>query len=98
MLEDRQGVSSDKFWKMEITRRGIPRKTHDQRMKKKSSHEDDGPVTSILRSRKVDVRPRVKSIVEASAYRTEDRSLVVLQVNWRSAYNKTIELWNLIDN
>jgi len=23
MLEDRQGVSGDKFWKMEITQRGI---------------------------------------------------------------------------
>jgi hypothetical protein len=42
-------------------------------------------------------RPRVKCIAVASAYRTEGRSLVVLQVNWRSVYNKKIELWNLVD-
>jgi len=27
MLEDGQGVRSDKFWKMEITERGIPGKS-----------------------------------------------------------------------
>ena len=41
--------------------------------------------------------PRVKSIAEASAYRTEGKSLVVLQVDCRSACNKAIELWNLVD-
>ena len=41
--------------------------------------------------------PRVKSIAETSAYRTEGKSLVVLQVNCRSVYNKAVELWNLID-
>jgi len=39
----------------------------------------------------------VKSIAEASAYWIEGKSLVVLQVNCRSVYNKAIELWNLVD-
>jgi hypothetical protein len=34
-------------------------------------HEEDGPVTSILMSREVEVGPRVKTTAEASAYRTE---------------------------
>ena len=33
---------------------------------------------------------RVKSVVEAFAYRTEGKSLVVLQVNCRSVYNKAV--------
>ena len=33
MLEDLQGVRSDKFWKKEITERGIPRKCGDHRSK-----------------------------------------------------------------
>ena len=41
--------------------------------------------------------PRIKSIAEASAYRTEGKSLVVLQVDCRSACNKEIEHWNLVD-
>ena len=31
---------------------------------------------------------RVKSVAEASAYRTEGMSLVVLQVNCKNVYNK----------
>ena len=34
MSEDGQGVSSDKFWQMEITQRGIAGKFEDQRSKK----------------------------------------------------------------
>ena len=43
------------------------------------------------------MRPRVKSIAETSAYMTEGKSLVVLQVNCRIVYNKAAELWNLVD-
>jgi len=50
-----------------------------------------------LKSGEVEVGPRVKSIAETSAYRTEGKSLVVLQVNCRSVYNKAKELWNLVD-
>jgi len=32
-LDDRQGVRCDKFWKMEITERGIPGKCDDKRSK-----------------------------------------------------------------
>jgi len=35
MLDNRQGVRCDKFWKMEITEQGIPRKCDDQRSKNK---------------------------------------------------------------
>jgi hypothetical protein len=48
-------------------------------------------------NREVEVGPRIKSTTEASEYRTGDKSLVVLQLNCRSVYNKTIELWNLVD-
>jgi hypothetical protein len=48
-------------------------------------------------SREVEVGPRVKSIAEASAYRTESNSLALLQVNCGSVCNKAVELWNLVD-
>jgi hypothetical protein len=47
-------------------------------------------VTSILMSRKAEVGSRVKSIAEASVYSIEGKTLVVLQVNCRSAYNKAL--------
>jgi len=37
----------------------------------KTLHEEDGPVTSILMSREVEVGPMCKSTAEASAYRIE---------------------------
>jgi hypothetical protein len=108
MLEDRQGVRRDKFWEMEITERGTPAEREDQRSKNcgtrrstieelKTLHEEDGPVNSVLMSRKVEVGPRFKSTAEAFAYRTEGKSLGVLQVNCRSVYNKALEFWNLVD-
>jgi len=54
-------------------------------------------VTSVLISREVEVGSRVKSIAGASAYKIEGKSLVVLQVNCRSVYNKALEFWNLVD-
>jgi len=48
-------------------------------------------------SREVEVGSRVKSIAGASAYKIEGKSLVVLQVNSRSVYNKALEFWNLVD-
>jgi len=48
-------------------------------------------------NREVEVGSRVKSISEASAYRIEGKSLVVVMVNYRSIYKKAIELWNLVD-
>ena len=79
-------------------------RTRDTRAKRpsgigeqKTLHEKGGPLSSILTSREVEVGPRIKATAETSAYRTEGRSLVVLQVNCRSVYNKEIELWNLVD-
>ena len=63
----------------------------------KTLHEKGGPLTSILTNREVKVWPGLKAIAGTSAYRTEGKSLVVLQVNCRSVYNKSIELWNLVD-
>ena len=54
-------------------------------------------MTVILMNREVEVGSRVKSISEASAYRIEGKSLVVVMVNYRSIYKKAIELWNLVD-
>jgi hypothetical protein len=62
------------------------------RTEQKTIHEEDGPWTSILMSREVEVGSRVKSITETSAHRTEGKSLVVLQVNCRSVYNEAVEL------
>ena len=69
---------------MQITERGIPGK-------QKTSCEEDGPVTRILMSRKVGFGSGVKSIAEASAYRIEGKSLVVLQDNCRSVCNTALE-------
>jgi len=45
----------------------------------------------------LDPTSRIKSITEASAYRKECKSLVLLQVNCRSVYYKVLEFWNLVD-
>ena len=63
----------------------------------KTLHDEDGPVNNNLMSRKVEVGSRVKSVAEASVYRIESKSLVVLQVNCRTVYNKALEFWNLVD-
>ena len=78
-------------------------RTRDTRARRPSGNEEQktlreigGPLTSILMNREVKVGPRVV-IAETSAYRTEGKSLDVLQVNCRSIYNKAIELWNLVE-
>jgi hypothetical protein len=58
----------------------------------KTSREKDGAVTNILTSREVKVGSWVTSIAAASARGIESKSLVVLQVNCRSVYDKEIEL------
>ena len=55
----------------------------------KTLNEENVPVKSNLMSREVEVGSRVKSVAEPSAYRIEGKSLVVLQVNCRTVYNKT---------
>ena len=64
-------------------------------------------MTSIFVSREVEVGPMFKSTAEASAeeervaatvtHISEDKLLVLLQVNCRSICNKSLEFWNLID-
>jgi hypothetical protein len=54
-------------------------------------------MSSILLSREVEVGPRVKSIADTSAYRTESISLALLQVTCSSVCNKAAELWNSVD-
>jgi hypothetical protein len=61
-----------------------------------TSREEDEPATNILMSREAEVGSMVKFIAEASAYRIEGESLVVLQFICRSFY-RAIELWNLVD-
>ena len=65
--------------------------------KQKTLHEEDGSVTSNLMNREAEGGSRVKYVVEASAYRIEGKSLVVMQVNCKSVYNKALEFWNLVD-
>ena len=79
-------------------------RTRDTREKRGSSIEErktlrevDGPVTGNLMSREGKVGSRVKSVAEASACMIEGKSLVVLQVNCRTVYNKALEFWNLVD-
>jgi hypothetical protein len=56
----------------------------------KTLHEGSGPVTSNLMNREVEVGSRVNSVDVASAYRIKGKSLVVLQINCRSIYNKAL--------
>ena len=63
----------------------------------KNLHIADGTVNINLMSREVDFGSRVKSVAEASACMIEGKSLVVLQVNCRTVYNKALEFWNLVD-
>jgi len=46
--------------------------------------EEDGAVTSVLMGGEVEVGWNVKFFIEASAYRIEGKSVVVLQVNCES--------------
>jgi hypothetical protein len=48
-------------------------------------------------SKEVEVRSRVKSIAEASAYKIEGKSPVFLQVNCGSVCNNALEFWNVVD-
>jgi hypothetical protein len=77
------------------------RKTRETRRpsieEQETLHEESGPVINKLMSREVEVGARVKSVSVASAYSTEGKSLVVLQVNCKSIYNKALEFWNLVD-
>jgi hypothetical protein len=50
----------------------------------KTLREEDEPVTSIVMSIEVEVGSMIKSIAEASANKIEGKSLVELQVNWRT--------------
>ena len=54
-------------------------------------------MTGILMSSEADVESRDKSIAGASPYTIVNMSLCLLQVNFRSVYNKTLEFWNLVD-
>ena len=73
----------------------------------KTIHVADGPVTSILLSREVEVGSMFKSTAEASAkeesvaatvgHISEDKPLVLLQENCRSICNKILEFCNYID-
>jgi hypothetical protein len=60
-------------------------------------HEEGSPVINKLMSREVEIGARVKSVSVTSACSIEGKSLVVLQVNCRSIYNKALEFWNLVD-
>jgi hypothetical protein len=60
-------------------------------------HEASGAATSTLMNREVEVGSRVNSVDAASAYRTDGKSLIVLQVNCWSIYNKASDFWNLVD-
>jgi hypothetical protein len=63
----------------------------------KTLHEESDPVINNPMSREVEGEARVKSVSVASAYGIEGTSLVVLQVNCRSIYNKALEFWNSVD-
>ena len=77
MSEDRQGIRSDNTgnWKSQNERYQVNAAIIDR--KSKDFNEEDGPVTSILMSREVEVGSRVKSIAEVSAYIIEGKSPLV---------------------
>ena len=75
-------------------------RTRDTRETRQSAIEEQNTLPEedeSVMSREVEVESRVKSIAELSANRTEVKSLVVLQFNCWNVYNKTTELWNLVD-
>jgi hypothetical protein len=56
-----------------------------------------GTETNKWVNRETEARAGVEFIATASACGVEGKSLVVLQVNCRSIYNKALEFWNLVD-
>jgi hypothetical protein len=50
---------------------------------------------NALMKRKGGTRDEIHTMV--SVHKNEDKSLVLLQVNCRSIYNKALEFWNLVD-
>jgi len=71
MLEDWQGVRSDSFGKGNHRMRDTRETRQSSIKEQKTLHEENGPVTSILKSTEVEVGSRVKSIAGASAYGIE---------------------------
>ena len=72
------------------------RETRRSSLEEQKTLREDGPVTSILMSNEAEVGSRFQSIADASAYMIEDTSLILLQVNCMSVYNKALELWNSV--
>jgi len=60
------------------------KETRQSSIEKEKNLHEDGPETSMLMSREFEEWSRLKSKAEASAYRIESKSLVVLQANCRS--------------
>ena len=52
---------------------------------------------SVIIPAEVELGSRVKSVAEISVHRIKGKSLVVLQVNCRTVYNKELHFWNLVD-
>jgi hypothetical protein len=53
-------------------------------------------VSSSRLSNEVEDGLGIISAVGSSAYKVKGKSLVVMQVNCRNIYNKTLEFWNLV--
>jgi hypothetical protein len=58
--------------------------------------ESDMETTNTVR-RETDVETKEECLAATVAPKTEGKPLVLLQVNCRSIYNKTLDFWNLID-
>ena len=98
MLEDRQGRRSDKFWKNGNHRTGVTRETRPSLLEEqKNLHEEDGPLLISWLEGKLKLGEMFNSTADESAYMIEGKSLVVLLVNCRIVYNKTLEFRNLVD-
>jgi hypothetical protein len=97
ILEYQQGVRSDCFWTWELQNEESRETERSSIEVQKALLKDDRPVTSILKSSEVEVGSMVQSKAGASAHRKDSKSLVVLQLNWRKFYNKSLEYWNLFE-
>jgi hypothetical protein len=76
------------FGKWKLQHVGYQGKRRSAIEEHKTLREEDGPVTSILMSKEVEVGSSVRFLFEAFAYRIESKSLDVLLVDCRSVYNK----------
>ena len=107
MLVNRESQMGQIFHDANHRTRDSREKRQSEIEEQKNLYDEDGSVTSLFLSAEVEEGPMFTSTAKASAeeervaatvlHTSEDKQLVLLQINCRSKCNTILEFWNLID-